>query len=211
MTEPAVDPKLALVGQFERARDKVRQDLAAAGVNTQVTAAMDRQQQKAERERREIELPEGSETITAESTREDVLALAAKLHADKAAQPLHATRAQFKEGARFRVVKEGARLEALVYFGETTWSGWSRPLEVGEVITCTGWQDGFGDGYTPITNTGAGNEAMVGETIKPQVANFTGDDVPREARWVAVWPLAGLWKPYPAEGYLEPLSDNEED
>jgi hypothetical protein len=138
------------------------------------------------------ELPEGSERITPQSTTEDVFKLARELHEAKASQPLHAQRASFVEGARFRVIKPGARLEGMVFFGETTWSGWSRNLEVGEIVTCRGWIPGW-------------------QTSDVMVADFTAEKVPDNAKWVSVWPLAGMWKPYPALGYLEALDDNEED
>jgi hypothetical protein len=91
-------------------------------------------------------------------------------------------------GARFRVIKEGARFEGIVTWGEKHYAGWSRPLEVGEIIECNGWREGL-----------AGGGFME--------ANFTAERVPDNARWVQVWPQASLWRPWPLDGYLEPIGD----
>lgn len=111
-----------------------------------------------------------------------------KVDPEKAAIILTA-RKLYVEGASFRVVKEGARLEGLVTFGASAWGGWSRPLRVGEVLLCRGWLPGWGSDSIPHVQ-------------------FTGKDVPPNADWVHVWPMSGLWRPYPLEGYLEKVEDD---
>lgn len=138
------------------------------------------------------ELPVGHENITPETTSDEILAYVERMREAKMELPLLKSRKQFREGNRFQVVREGARLEGLVFFGETTWSGWSRNLEVGEIITCTGWQPAWNAEHV-------------------SVANFTAENVPPTARWVAVWPLAGLFLPWPMPGFLEPLDSNDEE
>lgn len=138
------------------------------------------------------ELPVGHEEVTADTTSEELNEYAQRMWESKKDTPLLASKATFKEGNRFRVVREGARLEGLVYFGETTWSGWSRNLEVGEIVTCTGWQPAWNAEHV-------------------SVANFTAENVPPNARWCSVWPIAGLFLPWPMPGFLEPLDTNDEE
>jgi hypothetical protein len=90
----------------------------------------------------------------------------------------------FKQGQKFRVIKDGARLEGLIIFGKTNWSGWSRRLTVGEVLVCNGEENGWDS-----------------STVK--LITFNGARVPENARYVTVWPMAGLWSPWPMAGYLE--------
>lgn len=88
-------------------------------------------------------------------------------------------------GKKFRVVKEGARLEGIVTFGDSAWAGYSKALQVGDEITCNGWRIGM-DGQT-------------------EEANFTADGVPWNALWIQFWPMSGLFRPWPMEGYLEEI------
>lgn len=94
---------------------------------------------------------------------------------------------QYVAGARFRVVREGARLEGIQLFGEKAWAGFAKDLSVGDVVICNGWRTG-----------------MDGETRE---VNFTAQGVPWAAQWVQVWPQAGLWKPWPLPGTLEPVEE----
>ena len=95
----------------------------------------------------------------------------------------------YPTGQRFRVVKAGARFVGIVSFGASAWAGWSKPLAVGDVITCDGWRPG-------MDNT-------------PEAVNFSGGVVPDNALWAQVWPMSGLFRPYPMEGYLEPIDEGE--
>jgi hypothetical protein len=179
--------RLELSKTLQGQREEIKKVLAGTA-----EAAVYSKMREADLKQAAKELPEGSETITAQSTTEEVFALAAEIHEAKKALPNNATRYQFKEGRRFRVIREGARLEGLVFFGSTTWSGWTRALEVGEIVTCNGWVDGF-------------------NTPGIRVVTFAADRVPDNTEWVSVWPLASLWKPYPAEGYLELIEENEDE
>lgn len=108
----------------------------------------------------------------------------------KAEMRLHHVRALYQPGKQFRVVKPNARLEAILLFGESSWAGWSRPLREGQILTCTGWKEGMG---------GNGFEEV----------NFTAPGVPENAQWCQVWPMSGLFRPFPMEGYLEPVANVE--
>lgn len=94
---------------------------------------------------------------------------------------------QYVVGARFRVVREGARLEGIQLFGEKAWAGFASNLRVGDIVVCTGWKTG-----------------MDGETRE---VNFTAQGVPWQAKWVHVWPQAGLFQPWPLPGTLEPVEE----
>lgn len=47
-------------------------------------------------------------------------------------------------GKKFRVVVEGCQLSGWQPFEQGAFSGWSRRLQVGEVIECAGYGAGFG-------------------------------------------------------------------
>lgn len=96
----------------------------------------------------------------------------------------------YHSGAQFRVVREGARLEGVVTWGEKHWAGYARSLNVGEIVTCNGWREGM-----------AGGGVME--------ANFTVDGAPWNALWIQVWPQASLWRPWPMDGFLEPIEQEE--
>jgi len=104
----------------------------------------------------------------------------------------------YREGRRFRVAVDFARLEALIYFGQPredgfqAWAGWSRPLRQGEIVTCLGWSEAYQHAHV-------------------LTAVFDAEGVPDGARYTAIWPLNGLWQPYPMSGVLEPLEDEEDD
>lgn len=106
----------------------------------------------------------------------------------------HPARLLYREGRRFRVVKEGARLEGIVTFGTggTSWAGFSRHLKVGELVQCLGWKPMMG---TPSEG-----------------AMFESDSTPPNAVWSMVWPMNGLFQPFPMDGYLqwEPSADDDE-
>lgn len=95
----------------------------------------------------------------------------------------------FVAGRRFKVIKEGARLEGIVTFGDHAWAGYAKTLQVGEIVTCNGWREGMSGGA--------------------EEANFTAAGVPWNALWVQVWPQDGLWRPWPMDGVLEPLDDEQ--
>lgn len=88
---------------------------------------------------------------------------------------------------KFVVIREGARFEGILEHGKF-WSGWSRSLQLGEVITCEGWKRGL-------------------ETDQEGV-NWTAKRVPDELLWCQVWPINGLFTPWPLPGYLKALPDN---
>lgn len=90
-------------------------------------------------------------------------------------------------GAKFLVVKPGARFEGLIPHGKFALMGWSRPLAVGEVVTCKGWSDAVGPG------------------MSMRVLNFDGAKVPEAAIVMQIWPFESLFRPYPLYGLLEPL------
>lgn len=95
----------------------------------------------------------------------------------------------YVQDRRFQVVRWGARFEGIVQFGENAWAGWSRPLELGEVITCDGWKPGMGGG--------------------PEGVNWTAPRVPEGILWCQVWPMHGLFTPWPMEGFLRPLDEGD--
>lgn len=98
----------------------------------------------------------------------------------------------FVEGRHFKVVKPNARLEAILQFGPELISGWSRPLQVGEVLTCAGWRMGMdcGPGCVPQLEV-----------------NWHHRFLPPNAQWAQVWPMAGLFLPFPMPGFLEPVPE----
>ena len=131
--------------------------------------------------------------IGPDSTKEEVLAAGREVEALKADSPLEVERRRYTPGAQFRVVKEGARLEALIFFGETNWAGWSRNLEVGEIVELIDWRPGWNTPDTLVTQFAA-------RTRMPH-----GD-----ARWVTIAPVAGLFRPYPHPGFLEPIDEGDD-
>lgn len=91
-------------------------------------------------------------------------------------------REDYPEGAVFRVVAEGARLNGLTPM-RGGHRGWSRPLEVGTEIVCTGVRWGWG------SDPGLQVEFKCDE---PGVS------------YVTFWPAAyGAMMSYPAPGSLE--------
>lgn len=127
----------------------------------------------------------------AEKIREDAQHLMQNIRPMLIEKPLSvhiSARSIYRTGRQFRVMREGARLEGIVQYGERTWAGYSKRLEVGDILTCNGWRAGMG-------NPGV------------EEANFTMEGVPWEALWVQVWPQASLWRPWPMEGYLTPLDE----
>jgi hypothetical protein len=110
----------------------------------------------------------------------------------KVARKLEAIK--YVEGDQFRVVREGARLEGFLLHGEELISGWSRRLQVGEVLTCKGWQ---------VINVGE---------LEIRGTQWTGAKIPESAVSIQVWPFDGLFRPFPMEGVLEPyVEDSGED
>lgn len=105
---------------------------------------------------------------------------------------LRANRDVYVAGRQFRVLRPGARLEGILVFGSGLISGWSRPLLQGEVITCAGWRPGM------IVEPGL--------TPQPEV-NWDHRFLPANAQWCQVWPMAGLFLPWPMPGYLEPAPE----
>ncbi|MET0886198.1 MAG: hypothetical protein ABWX92_07080 [Mycetocola sp.] len=104
----------------------------------------------------------------------------------------HPARELYQQDRKFRVVKQGARLEGIVHFGSgNAWAGFSRHLKVGDVVTCTGWKPGMG---TPS-----------------EVVNFDCATSPEDVIWSMMWPMQGLFTPYPMDGYLVPIPDGDED
>jgi hypothetical protein len=95
----------------------------------------------------------------------------------------------YTPGATFRVSKAGAKLTGLTPSGGSSLSGWGQPLQVGDVLTCTGYGPGWGG------DPGYGIE-------------FTSEQsIASGAIHCAVWPTAGGPFNYrPAPGYLDPIS-----
>lgn len=93
----------------------------------------------------------------------------------------------YVQDRRFQVMKPNARFEGILLFGEDQWAGWSRPLQMGEIITCEGWKPG-------IDNT-------------PEGVNWSARRVPDNALWVQIWPMQGLFTPWPMDGLLRALPD----
>jgi hypothetical protein len=145
------------------------------------------------RREKDLALFEIMKSIGPESTKQEVLEAGKRVTELKSDSPLEVERRRYTPGAQFRVAKEGARLEALIFFGDTNWAGWSRNLEVGEIVELVDWREGWN---TP-------------GTLIPQFAARTrmpsGD-----ARWVTIAPVAGLFRPYPHPGFLEPLDEGDE-
>jgi len=96
----------------------------------------------------------------------------------------------WQAGRRFRVIREGARLSGMVPMDiPNALQSWGRPLEVGEIIESRGFIMGWGSDSLPEVN-------------------FTAADVPDNARHVHLYPSAGMWMPWPADGYLEEVVDD---
>lgn len=92
---------------------------------------------------------------------------------------------------KFVVIREGARLEGILQHGDKFWSGWARKLHLGEVITCEGWKPGM-------------DTQMEG-------VNWIPSRQPEgNLLWCQVWPINGLFTPWPLPGYLKALPDNHE-
>lgn len=94
-------------------------------------------------------------------------------------------------GRKFMVVRDIARFEGIVAHGEKFWSGWSRPLRVGEVITCEGWKPGM--------------------DTEQEGVNWRARRVPENALWCQVWPPQGLFTPWPMDGLLRALPESYQD
>lgn len=106
-------------------------------------------------------------------------------HREEQIRAIHGNpRELYVEGRQFVVVREGARFEGILEHGKF-WSGWSRKLHLGEVITCEGWKRGL-------------------ETEQEGV-NWTAPRVPDELLWCQVWPINGLFTPWPLPGFLKAL------
>jgi PHD/YefM family antitoxin component YafN of YafNO toxin-antitoxin module len=127
--------------------------------------------------------------ITSASTFEQVQAANERLTAMKAGATLRASKEQYQEGRRFRVVKPYGRLEGLMFFGNTP-GGWSRNLEVGDVLQCTGWKPAY-------------------DAEHIEIATFAVPGLPGNLQWVAFHPVASLFMPWPMPGYLELINDGE--
>lgn len=100
----------------------------------------------------------------------------------------------YRRGARFRVVAENVRIEAMCHYGNGSnggaiWSGWSRVLPIGTEIECLGWRRFRRDGL-----------------VAPQ---FTYSELPAEAKWSTIWPLDGVWRPWPLAGMIELIDPKE--
>ena len=93
----------------------------------------------------------------------------------------------YVEGRRFQVMVPNARFEGIQLFGDKHWAGWSRPLAMGEIITCDGWRPGMDDTAEGV--------------------NWRARRVPENALWVQVWPMQGLFTPWPMDGILRPLPE----
>lgn len=89
---------------------------------------------------------------------------------------------------KFVVIRPGARLEGILEHGKF-WSGWTRKLHLGEVLTCEGWKPGL-------------------ETDQEGV-NWIPSNMPEGLLWCQVWPINGLFTPWPLDGYLRALPDEE--
>ena len=89
---------------------------------------------------------------------------------------------------KFVVIKPGARLEGILEHGKF-WSGWTRKLHLGEVITCEGWRKGL-------------------DTDQEGV-NWIPSRMPEGLLWCQVWPINGLFTPWPLDGFLRPLAEEE--
>jgi len=163
--------------------------------NAEAQVAVRAQQIFAEREAaraaKDLELFEIMKSIHPGSTEEEVLAAGRAVKAMKDRSPLEVQRRWYVPGARFTVVKEGARAEALIFFGETNWAGWSRNLQVGEVVELVDWRKGWN------------SEALVPQFAIPRPPH--GD-----VRWLTIAPVAGLFRPYPHPGFLEPYDEGDE-
>ncbi len=125
-------------------------------------------------------------------TPEEVLEVNARIKHLKDAKPLEVQRRWYVPGAKFRIVKEGARLEALVFFGDTNWAGWSRNLRVGELVELVDWRRGW-NADEPVPQFAAAERMPHGD-----------------ARWITIAPTAGLWRPYPHPGFLEPYDEGDD-
>jgi len=99
-----------------------------------------------------------------------------------------APRQLYTEGRKFRVIREGARLSGLVPSGPSAHRGYGFDLHVGDVITCTGWSMGWGSDSIPCTH-------------------WTAEGIDPSAQFVDFRPTAGLWQPYPADGFVEPIEE----
>lgn len=123
--------------------------------------------------------------IQANSTAMETL----RRHRDEQIRVIHGNpRELYVADRKFVVIREGARFEGIVQHGEKFWSGWSRKLHLGEVITCEGWKPGMD---TP-----------------QEGVNWTAPRVPEGILWCQVWPINGLFTPWPLPGFLRPLAED---
>ena len=101
-------------------------------------------------------------------------------------------RKTFRRGTRWRVVGANVRIEAMCYYGTSAngselWSGWSQHLPEGTIVECLGWRRFRKDGL-----------------VAPQ---FTYAGLPPEAKYSAIWPTDGVWRPWPLMSILEAVTD----
>lgn len=96
-------------------------------------------------------------------------------------------RSKYEKGKKFRVIKAGARLSGYKPTAPYCQTGWGRPLEVGEVITCAGESMTFGDGVPAIKWLDADGKWIANDCIFSPVQG-------------------GMWGGQaPEDGYLEPV------
>lgn len=108
----------------------------------------------------------------------------------RSAAPAEDAKVRYAAGKQFRVTKPGARLEGIVQFGKVR-AGYAESLDVGDIITSTGWR-----------------ESMAGGGFME--SNFATENSPTNALWLQFWPFQGLWAPWPLDGWLEPYDAAEE-
>ena len=105
-----------------------------------------------------------------------------------AVEALHVSpREVYVEGGRYQVRSSIARLEGIRLFGDKHWAGWSRPLVMGEVLICDGWK--------PCMDTDA------------EGVNWRGPRIPDDLLWCQVWPIQGLFTPWPMDGIMKRMPD----
>jgi hypothetical protein len=88
---------------------------------------------------------------------------------------------KYEKGKKYRVVRAGARLSGYRPTAPYCQEGWSRSLEVGEVITCAGDSMTFGDGVPAIKWLDANGKWIANDCLfHPVKGGMWGGQVPAD-------------------------------
>lgn len=94
----------------------------------------------------------------------------------------------YERGQRYRVVKAGASLSGMKPIAPNCQQGWSMPLNVGDVITCTGKGMTFGDGVPALKWADENGQRLANDCLfRPAQGGMWGGQVPAEGYLEPVW------------------------